>query len=77
MQVEIDFFVTGNVRQEIELFLDIAPEEFVNGLKSGKYATSIGSDNIIEIETGKVIGRVNDQDALDDVEFTDYKVVER
>ena len=74
--------VSGNVQQYIELDIDIDKNEFVDGLKSGKYVTTIshgdGNGCVIQIQPEfKLIGRVVAQEALDDVELAEYELCEQ
>ena len=71
--------VSGNIQQYILLDIDIDKNEFVKGLVSGKYATTIshgdGNGHVIQIQPEfKLIGRVVDQLALDDVELAEYEL---
>lgn len=80
-EIEIYACISGNIKQVIELDLPITKQEFVEGLKSGKYATTIGygvgSGKVIElhpIHGIREIGRVVEQDALDDVEINQFEL---
>jgi hypothetical protein len=73
--------VNGNIRQNIELFIDISDEEFIDGLNSGKYATTIShcAENadcgkIIQLDPFQIIGKVFFQEALEDVEISDFEI---
>lgn len=80
-EIEIYACVSGNIKQVIELDLPITKQEFVEGLNSGKYATTIGHGSnlgkVIELNnvTGiREIGRVVEQEALDDVEIDQFEL---
>lgn len=78
--IEIYACVSGNIKQVIELDLPITKQEFVEGLKSGKYATTIGYGNgsgkVLELHPNGIgiIGRVVEQEALDDVEINQFEL---
>ena len=70
--------VSGNIKQDVELFIDISDEEFIEGLNSGKYVTTIShcAENtdcgeIIQLDPFQIIGKVLYQEALDDMEISD------
>lgn len=78
-ELAINATVSGNIQQYILLDIDIDKNEFVKGLKSGKYATTIshgdGNGYVIQIQPEfKIIGRVVAQEALDDVEIAEYEL---
>jgi hypothetical protein len=72
--------VIGNIEQDVELFIDISDEEFIEGLNSGKYVTTIShcAENadcgkIIQLDPFQIIGKVLYQEALDDMEISDFE----
>ena len=80
-EIEIYACISGNIKQVIELDLPITKQEFVEGLNSGKYATTIGHGDIhgkvIELHPVhgiREIGRVVEQEALDDVEINQFEL---
>lgn len=77
--LNIQFSINGSVEQTIEFYM-VAPQDFIEGLKTGKYITSIGfGDNngrVYQLEGFKEIGRVMSQSSLDDTEFEDYQDIE-
>jgi hypothetical protein len=73
--------VSGNIQQDIELFIDISSDEFIEGLNSGKYATTIShcAENtdcgqIIQLDPFQIIGKVVYQEALEDFEISDFEI---
>lgn len=78
--IRIDFCVAGNVRQTIELVDEnITPEQFVEKLRRGDYAASISFESnhtpkIIELPSLKVVGRVVEQESLDDMQHADFEL---
>jgi hypothetical protein len=73
--------INGNILQDIELFIDISDEEFIDGLNSGKYATTIShcAENtdcgkVIQLDPFQMIGKVVYQEALEDVEISDFEI---
>ena len=72
--------VIGNIEQDVELFIDISDEEFIEGLNSGKYVTTISHSaenadcgQIIQLDPFQIIGKVLYQEALDDMEISDFE----
>lgn len=79
--IEIYASVSGNILQGIRLNseISITKEEFVAGLKSGKYATTVshgdGNGLVIQIQPEFcIIGKVEYQEALEDVELTNFEL---
>jgi len=78
--IRIDLCVTGNVRQTIELIDEnITPEQFLENLRCGRYAASIGFElnhvpRIIELSSLRIVGRVVEQVPLDDVELSEFEL---
>ena len=81
-QIDVSFSVTGSVKQTVSLNDGITKDEFLAGLRSGLFVTSIGhGDNngrIYRIADGKLaeVGRVVAQEALDDMEFSEFEAVD-
>ena len=77
--------VSGNIEQTIALRegVNISPDELVAGLSSGKYATTISHAAVatdcglvIEVNPFRIIGDVVGQEALEDLEISEYEVNE-
>jgi hypothetical protein len=80
-EIEIYACISGNIKQVIELDLPIAKNDFLDGLLTGKYATTIGHGSnlgkVIEfhpVHGIREIGRVVEQEALDDVEINQFEL---
>ena len=76
--LEIEFALNGTINQTIELIPGISKQEFITGLKSGKYLTTLTfSENnqgeIYALEGFKKVGVIIAQEACDDMEFQDFK----
>lgn len=75
--MNIEIYVSGSVNQEIKLKegINLSKKEVIEGIKSGKYFTSIGHNEmyrakLIESPSLNVIGEVLWQDAGDDLEIS-------
>ena len=80
MQISLDIYVSGNVRQTISLEPDCSPQQFAEKIKNRELVTTIAYDGfgrikILEISTNKIVGTIVNQECLDDVEIIDYEVV--
>lgn len=82
MEIQIYACVRGDVKQVIELDIEITKKEFLEGLKTGKYATTVSHGeaspgNVIELHPVRgiqVIGKVTEQKALDDMELYEFEL---
>jgi len=78
-EVRVDMAVSGNVRQTIALhpeFSETPGEEVVAKLAKGEWATSITSGKVIRVSDLKEVGEVIEAVSLDDVELTDFELVD-
>lgn len=80
-EIKIYACVSGNIKQVIELNLPIAKHDFLEGLKTGRYATTIGHGEIhgkvIELDAVhgiREIGKVVEQEALYDLEINQFEL---
>ena len=77
--LKVTFSVQGWTSQSIKLneqHKNLTPEQLQEGLRSGKFCTSIIEDaKLIVTATGEEIGTVEDVDP-DGLEYSDYEVEE-
>jgi hypothetical protein len=74
-QLNIRFSVNGSIAQNIQILNGEEPEVFFEKIKSGKYLTSIGSGEVLDLD-GPIekVGEVKIQDAIDDTEYYDFEM---
>lgn len=88
-EFEFDMAASGNIRQTVVIYdgVDLTLNQLIAGLKSGRFVTSTA---FCETEIGgceypkiyqitpefKEIGYVKAQEALDDMEYTDFEGVD-
>lgn len=74
--------VSGNIQQDIRLNegIEISEQELVDGLGSGKYATTVShvaTDTdcglVIQLNPFQIIGKVIYQEGLEDLEIDDFE----
>lgn len=80
MKISIDFYVSGNVRQTIDIAHSYTREEFERKLKAGRlaftlYNDQLGRATVIDLDNLNIAGIVECQVPLDDVEYKDIEVV--
>ena len=51
--------VMFNVQQDIEIYTDDTPEEFVDKLNKGEYFTTLEGDHVLDLE-GNGVGKITD-----------------
>ena len=80
-EIEIYACISGNIKQVIALDIELSKQDFLAGLKTGKYATTIGHGQahgkVIELHPVhgiRAIGTVIEQEALDDVEIDQFEL---
>jgi len=84
-EIEVTFAASGTVTQTIRLNTNITKEEFVAGLRNGTILTSVGhgatngrvyqlsgEEGAFAVGGLKEIGVVVEQEAGDDMEFSDF-----
>jgi len=74
LELELSFAVNGSVRQTIEILTDEKPEVFFKKVENNDYLTSISGKDVLDINNNfKIVGKVVDQETLDDTEYIDFE----
>lgn len=70
----LTFNVSGSIKQTVHILSGDSPDQFFAKIQSGEYLTSISSTEILEKKNFTVVGRIENQETLDNTEFLEFEV---